>query len=371
MKRFGICFLIFIFMACCEKCYAQSQYSAVLSKMENSLFGIDYNTQSDDARLARIEKTVYGQSASSPMQQRVDKLSKDLAADLMGQEIKPTTDTFAKDDDAIKEDIPKADKTVSYPVVDSLEQKVFNREFKTEDINQRLANLEQNVFKKSYSDDLSSRVDRLKTAIMPEKVANNDDNGDDETEYDGDISPYSGNNRGVKSHALGKQSFIPKNNNYFPDPDTNPALDPNNYPNFGNTGDAAPVNGLGMPDYDAYNSQMQDLAPQIPSYNARNSVLDKYQSDADIVIPLAALEKKVLRHSFPNDTVPNRLTRLELKVFNSTFFEDDELTRLDRIASAYRAQKTSQKYDSNKFQQHMSTAVELGAILLMILAAVL
>jgi hypothetical protein len=69
--------------------------------------------------------------------------------------------------------------------------------------------------------------------------------------------------------------------------------------------------------------------------------------------------------------VSNRLTRLELNVFSSTFPDDDEQTRLGRIASAYQAKKTSHKYDSNKFAQHAATAMQVGAVLLMILAAIL
>ncbi len=96
--------------------------------------------------------------------------------------------------------------------------------------------------------------------------------------------------------------------------------------------------------------------PDVPDYNSNNSVLDEYQSDSDVDIPLASLEKKILRKSFPNDTVSNRLLRMELKVFNSSFTEDDEQTRLDRIASAYQAKKTSKNMIvinlPNMLQQH-------------------
>lgn len=373
LKRLGISISIIILLVCCEKTYALSQYSAILTKIENSLFGMDYSTQNDDVRLGRIEKLVYGQTSSMQEPQRVNKLAKDLNADLLGQEIKPSSDTFAKDEDSIKEeDVPKADKSVSYPIVDSLEQKVFSKEFKTDDINQRLANLEQKIFKKTYDDDLSSRVDRLKAAVLPERVANNNN---DEYSYNDDDNTYTSQDSDLLKRLFKKKSFIPKNNNYFPDPDsgsyTAQVPDQNDDQDAQSSGYASPTDDYGTPDDNPYNSQMQDMYPRIPSYNKNNSVLDRYPSDADIAIPLAALEKKIFKHSFPNDTVPNRLTRLELKIFNSAFYEDDEQTRIDRIASAYQAQKTSHKYDSNKFQQHMSTAVEIGAILLMILAAVL
>lgn len=319
-KRLELLIFIFMFLFLGGRCEAQSQYSAVITKMEKSLFGIDYSNQSDDARIKRLEETVYGTSSSNSLTQRVDKLSKDLSADLIGQEIKPKKDTFAEDEDNYKEAIPKADSNINYPAVDILEKSVFNKEFKTTDINQRLANLEQNVFKKTYNDDLNSRVDRLKQAIMPQRIVNNP-NEDDDSE-----SSYNPDN-------LMNQS------SQFQD--------------------------------DGYQGQPTGYGAQIPSYNSQNSVMDNYQANSDINIPLAQLEKVVLKRSFPNDTTSNRLARLELKIFNSTFVDDDEQTRLDRISSAYQAQKTAKKYDSNKFAQHAATAMQVGAILLMILAAVL
>lgn len=325
MKRFGIIFIIFISLFLGIECKAQSQYSAIITKMENSLFGMDYNTQSDDARLTRIEETVYGIHSSNPLPQRVDRLSKDLSADLIGQEIKPKKDTFAEDNDGYKEEIPKADSNISYPTVDNLEKSVFNKAFKTTDINQRLTNLEQKVFGKTYQDDLNSRVDRLQHAIMPERIASKNDSDDDNI-----LRPYNTN------------SLMDETSQLQDDGDESP-----------NTGGST---GYGAP---------------IPRYNSNNSVLDDYNANSDMTIQLAELEKKILKKSFPNDIVSNRLIRLEVKIFNSTFTDDDEQTRLDRIASAYQAQKTAKRYDSNKFAQHAATAMQIGAILLMILAAVL
>lgn len=317
MKQFGVLILIIGLLLLGGKSSAQSQFSPVLTKMENSLFGIDYSTQSDDARLKRIEEVVYGNTSTNPLSQRIDKLSKDLSVDVIDQKIKPQKDTFAEDDEKPKESIPKADSSVNYPIVNELEKSVFNKEFKTNEIHQRLANLEQTVFKKTYNDDLNSRVERLKSAVMPERIAR-------EVTSDDDSESYSPNSSSTQMPL-------------FQDDD---------------------------PDSQNYNAQ-------IPRYNTQNSVLDDYQGNSDIVIPLSALEKKIFRKSYPDDTVSNRLTRLELNIFHSAFTDDDEQTRLDRIASAYQAQKTSKKYDNNKFAQHTATAMQIGAVLLLILAAIL
>lgn len=291
--------------------YAQSQYSSVLTKMENSLFGMDYNSQNDDARLKRIEEAVYGSASTNPEAKRIDKLKNDLAVDVLEQKIKPKHDTFEDPQDSPAEVIPKADSSVNYPIVNELEKKVFNKEFKANEINQRLSNLEQNVFKKTYDDDLNARVDRLRVAVMPEKTF---------VAEDSDNSQY-----------------------YFDSQD-------------GASGDSV---------------QSDEDFTGVPSYNQNNSVLDDYQGEANITVPLSALEKKMLKKSFPDDTVANRLTRLELKVFNANFPDDDAQTRLSRVASAYQAKKTSSKYDNNKFAQHAATAMQIGAIVLMILAAIL
>lgn len=326
MKRLGIFIFIFVNLLLGIKCQAQSQFSDTLTRMEKSLFGVDYSTQSDDARIKRIEESVYGATSSNPIQQRFNKLSKDLSADLIGQEIKPKTDTFADDSDNEKEFIPKADSNINYPTVDNLEKTVFNKVFKNNDINKRLSNLEQNVFKKTYNDDLNSRVDRLKMAIMPEN-----------------------------SNLLSSNSDEESDNLYTPDDVEDQLSKAESYHNKLKNSGGNP-SGFGA---------------NIPSYNQNNSVLDDYNSNADLDVAIGALEKKVLKKNFPNDTISNRLLRMEVKIFNSTFSDDDEQTRFDRIASAYQAKKTSSKYDDNKFSQHAAAAMQIGAFLLMILAAVL
>lgn len=330
-KRLGILIVTLVFLLIGGGCFAQSQFSPTLTRMEKSLFGVDYSAQSDDARLKRIEEVVYGKASTSPTQTRMNKLSKDLAADLMGQEIKPKRDTFEEEQDSIKEPIPKADSSVNYPMVDKLENKVFHKEFKNVDINSRLASLEKKVFNKTYNDDLSTRVDRLKTSVMPDYLANSDNASD---ANDDSYSSYTPEDIIKPS----KDDFTSETYDYD-DPDMSSNNSNNNL--------------------------------RIPSYNNHNSVLDSYQASADVSVPLSALERSVLRKSFPDDTISNRLSRLELRIFNSTFIDDDPETRVDRIASAYQAKKTSKKYESNRTTQHVSTAVQIGAVLLMILAAIL
>ena len=67
----------------------------------------------------------------------------------------------------------------------------------------------------------------------------------------------------------------------------------------------------------------------------------------------------------------DELAQLEYDTFGTEFSNDDTKTRLRRLNSVNKAKKSSKKYDSQKFQQHISTAMEIGAMILMILAMVL
>ena len=69
--------------------------------------------------------------------------------------------------------------------------------------------------------------------------------------------------------------------------------------------------------------------------------------------------------------IDEELAQLEYDTFGTEFSNDDTKTRIKRLNSVNKAKKSSRKYDSQKFQQHMSTAMEIGAMILMILAMVL
>ena len=65
------------------------------------------------------------------------------------------------------------------------------------------------------------------------------------------------------------------------------------------------------------------------------------------------------------------LAQLEYDTFGTEFTNEDTKTRIKRLNSVNKAKKSAPKYDSQKFQQRMSTAMEIGAMILMILAMVL
>lgn len=292
---------------------AASQYSAVLDKLENSLYGFTYTTSDDASRLSRIEESVYGESRpNKSINERIASLNKDMSAEQIGNEITPKEDTFAEEQDSYKDTIaqekmPPAGANVDYPSINELERKVFNQEFKNQDLNSRLANLEKKSLGQTYDNDpFSSRVERLQAKLKPESFMDNNIAQSSNDYYDG--------------------NSIPLDKNY--------SLDEYQPPEF---------------DYDAY--------------NARNIKPEK--------VNIASVEKSIFKKSFNGDSIDNRLSRLESTMFGTTFNSDTQEDRLNRISSAYKAQKTASRYDSNKFSQNMATAMQIGTILLMILACVL
>jgi len=314
MRKLFITFLFIILFS--NTTFAQSKISSELSRIENNLFGIEYTKQSDNERLSRIEEQVYGEAKSGSVKSRLSSLSNDIAANLMGQEIKPKRDTFDDEEENFEKhkmaqteeykepDNPKID----YPIVNELEEQIFGKTYKNQDINTRLSKLEKEVFRKTYEDALSERVDRLK-----EKVA----------------------------YKQPQKDF--ENNDYFYDEQSN------------------------------YFSQ-DTLAQNNPDtyyYSQKGDYVDKQIADRDFRSKLNKLEKNVFKQSFSNDTIDNRLNRLESTIFHSNFSKDSEKTRLNRLSSAVNAQKSAKKYDSNGFQQKMATAMQIGMFVLMVVAMIL
>ena len=302
MKKLIVLFAVLISM---NMAYS-SPYTQTINNLENVLYGYQYSNETDAGRISRIEETVYGKASSGDINMRINKLKTDLSAELIGKEITPVEDTFREETEDSEYIASNPD--IQYPAVDELEMKVFNQTFQKKEIKKRLTELEQKTFGKTYSDDLSTRVDRLKAQIRPQSLMNN-------------------------NIAQSSNSFFDEN-------------------------EVIPLEK----DYhlDRYES------PQKFDYNAYNSSRNPMGH-----VSLNTVEHKILKQSFQNDTMQKRLSRLENAMFGTQFSDDDEQSRINRITSAYKANKSSAKYDSNKFSQGMGTALQIGTIILMVLACIL
>ena len=97
---------------------------------------------------------------------------------------------------------------------------------------------------------------------------------------------------------------------------------------------------------------------------------NKYEN-SDIYIQLAGLESTIFMKTYSQDPVGLRLNRLERKIFQRDFSSDDDYLRIQRLQAAASAQQTAKLYEANKIQKLTSTGMQLGSILLMILALIL
>lgn len=104
----------------------------------------------------------------------------------------------------------------------------------------------------------------------------------------------------------------------------------------------------------------------IPQYEQS---YDGYGSDINIQI--SGLEQSLFGKTFSQDPTGLRLNRLERKIFQRDFSSDDDVVRMQRLQAAASAKKTAKYYDMNKAQKFTSTGLQIGTLILMILAMIL
>ncbi len=304
MKKLISSLFIMIYMTsfCAISPVEAAPQSSTISKIENDLYGFDYSNDTSKNRVERLEKTIYGQASIGDLNKRIKKLSGDISADVIGLEIPPVEDTFKEDDSQLAQ----ADSSVNYPVVDEIEQKIFNQTYKNKDFHSRIVAIERKLFGKIYDvDDYSTRMDRIKAEVMPQTLAKRNSYDDEYTHYNFDDNALSSNDLSGSRFSRFKMPFGQRNY-------TRP------YVNYGD--------GMG------------GAAAPMPTGGAN---------------------------------LNDELAQLEYETFGTEFSNEDTASRIKRLNSVNKAKKSSSKYDSNKFSQRMSTAMEIGAMLLMILAMVL
>lgn len=292
MKKLLI--IIFIFLGLLCNVSAKEKSIDTLSKIENSILGIDYSNQKTEQRLNRIEEYVYGHKKNGNNNERLQTLAKDLNADVIGQEIESTENNIQTESEEI------ADNSVDYPILDDVENKLSIKSNKNQTLHSRLVAIEQNIFKKVYdTDDFYTRVERIKNKIYGNNnyIANNDDDSISIPE--------------IRPDTFDDSDFSPK-------------------------------------------------------YNFFNKCKNK-----NCEYKLSILEQKVLNNTFPDENNNDRLARLENCVFDTEFYYDNEQDRIDRLESAIKAKRTANKYDNNKFQQRLNAALQIGTMVLMVLAFIL
>ena len=145
--------LLIILFFCTQASFAMSD-SEYLSALESNLFGVRYASDTTEARLNRIENSVFGKTDEVGVQRRMLKLKKIYPY--------PVNEIILNKPNSTAENQTYS----SYPAVEKLEMKVFGKSFPRDDIYKRLDNLEIQVFQMKYSDELNNRVQRLSEKIF-------------------------------------------------------------------------------------------------------------------------------------------------------------------------------------------------------------
>ena len=111
--------------------------------------------------------------------------------------------------------------------------------------------------------------------------------------------------------------------------------------------------------------------PYKPTKDIEQYMNSQSRYDSDIFIQISGLETALFNKTYSHDPIGLRLNRLERKIFQRDFSSDDENLRLQRLQAAANAQQTAKLYEANKIQKYTSTGIQIGSIILMILALIL
>lgn len=165
MKKY-IIILLLLFLINTES-IAEMSIHEKITAIENTIFGYDYKDESDEKRVERIEKNLYGQKKTGDILKRVDNIQNDTGLTIKKERPLYSSNSSSQSKDNLKLPELKEDSSVEYPIVDKMEEEIFNTTYKNENIYSRLNRLEEKVFNKTSSEDLNSRVDKLASVIRP------------------------------------------------------------------------------------------------------------------------------------------------------------------------------------------------------------
>lgn len=305
-----------------------------IQSLEDALFAVRYEQEPVEARLNRLEQTIFGQPQKGlSVDARLAKLQKVLSPDSLGPlspTAKPTTANIPAGPAASKLP-PKAISTTApgrptatptasyshdatdYPTVTQMEQKVFGKSFVQEDITQRLSRLEKQVFKSTQNGSLADRSDNLRLVIL----------GD------------------VPASAPPNIAYLPPPGSFPPPGDSTMPRPPQFYAPYGQSGQSYATPPFGGPSAAPSTAYSNDF--NAPMANGLGG-LSNDAPTPDMLAAIGEVEKEVIGQRFPSEPFTARLDRLENKIFHVTSPEmplEDRMQRIAAVASAGGAPESS------------------------------
>jgi hypothetical protein len=338
--------------------FAVADNDSNLAKLEEKFFQHTYPKETVDARLDRIEKTVFGEAKDGDEGARLSALVQAVPNLNSGSNSAPTQTArgggsnsqagrggrpSAEPEEEDSEPAPIG----NYPAIDAIERNAFaGKTYSQEPVNQRLARLETKYFgKPSASTDLTDRTDRLKAQSGVDVTKNAPLNADWADEDDdeptniappqpvarqgGDRQSFSGHNYADSFRKAGMipQTSIPSNGMYG---------------GMGNSGSSGTRMGMGSSS-GSYGSGSGMYGGAAPAPRSRPPITSQdFEDDDDDDFPPP-------RTGAAPRTAPNiasaapraagmglnpQVTLMENAVFNKTFSKDALPTRLHRLEQA-------------------------------------
>lgn len=240
-----------------------------------------------------------------------------------------------------------------------LENGLFGIDYSGQKDGERLARLEKTVYGKSFNDSNLSRTKRLYDDLCGDEIGNEiTPKFDTFAEEDELITMQEKVNYPVLDE-LEENVFKKK----FPNKDLNERLASLEKFSFNKTYDKEnfadrverlrkDILGTKIDEMNYYEKDFE----QYNEYTQPNSLANSFDNPD---------------YNFSSTDLNNDIAKDEMYYFNRTFDNESLSKRKKRIKSIKKAQNYSAGYDDNKFQQKFSTAMQIGAMLLMILAIVL
>lgn len=173
MKR--ILLLVLMMLITTLHCFAANTHS--ISELESNIFGFEYTNEADSKRIERLEEHLYGEAKKGSLDKRIENIQNDIGyinkeEIIKAEQIKKELEEKKKEEKRLAElKSIKEDASVEYPIVDKIEETVFNQNYKDDDIYVRLDRLEAKIFnKKNETTPLNERVNKLATIVLPRQI---------------------------------------------------------------------------------------------------------------------------------------------------------------------------------------------------------
>ena len=150
-----------------------------VSKLEEQLFGLTYQSENLTQRIDRIEMQIYDNSYNGTPEERLEKIEKIYPKENFSITNNNSSAYYPENqstqDNWYQEDYPQEHEPAAYnnyPIVSEIEESIYNKNYQGEDIYKRLARLEQELYGNvKSSESLQARVENLKS-VLPKKQLN-------------------------------------------------------------------------------------------------------------------------------------------------------------------------------------------------------